>query len=436
MNTEIDHDAGAQMHGWARDLFPIARSITGSGTVQTLEYLQALMPGLEIRSIESGARVFDWTVPDEWTIRDAYVADESGARIIDFKRHNLHILNYSTPVDEWLSFEELDKHLYSLPDQPDAIPYVTSYYSPRWGFCLTHRQRQDLVPGRYRVVIDSDLKPGRLHYGELLLPGHEQREVLLSTYVCHPSMANNELSGPVVTTALVRWLMGRTDRRYSYRVVFIPETIGSIVYLSRHHEQMKQRTVAGYVLTCIGDDRTYSFIPSRKGDTYADRVARHALKNICPDFKSYSFLDRGSDERQYCSPGIDLPVASVTRSKYGEYPEYHTSLDDLSLVTPAGLAGGLAVYQRMLECIEADCYPRSTVMCEPQLGKRGLYPTLSTRGSGKTVKAMMDLIAYADGQTSLLEIAEIINVPAWDLIPVVGRLSAAGLLDVQLNTPA
>lgn len=431
MNIEIEEEAGVQMHDWARTLFPIARSITGPGTLETLEYLQALMPDLAIRSIESGASAFDWTVPNEWSIRDAYIADSSGTRIVDFKQHNLHVLNYSVPVDEWVSLEELDKHLYSLPEQPDAIPYVTSYYAPRWGFCLTHRQRQNLAPGPYHVVIDSDLKPGLLHYGELLIAGREEREIFLSTYVCHPSMANNELSGPVVITSLARWLMTLPDRRYSYRIVFIPETIGSIVYLSRHHEHMKQRTVAGYVVTCIGDERAYSFIPSRKGSTYADKMALHVLKHVDPNFKRYSFLDRGSDERQYCSPGIDLPVASVTRSKYGDYPEYHTSLDDLSLVTPSGLAGGLAVYKKIIVSIEADCYPKITVLGEPQLGKRGLYPTLSTRGSGKIVKNMMNLIAYADGETSLLDIAETIDVPIWELVPILEKLSEAGLLEIK-----
>lgn len=421
-------EMGLQMHQWATELFPLNRSITGEGTRSTLEYLAKLMPGLKIHSIESGAQVFDWTVPDEWQIRDAYVMDNLGNRVIDFKLNNLHVLNYSISVNEVLTLEELDSHLYSLPDQPDAIPYVTSYYSRRWGFCLTHRQREALLPGRYKVVIDSELKPGLLHYGEVLIPGKEKQEILLSTYVCHPSMANNELSGPVVTTALVRWLMECHDLRYSYRVVFIPETIGSIVYLSLHHEYMKKVTIAGYVLTCIGDERTYSYIPSRKGKTISDRVALHVLNHVYPDFKKYSFLDRGSDERQYCSPGIDLPIASVTRSKYGEFPEYHTSLDNLTFVTAAGLAGGFDVYQKILECIESNCYPKSAVLCEPQLGKRGLYPTLSTKGSGKTVKTMMDLLAYSDGEMSLLEIAETIGAPMWDLIPIVKRLVDTKLL--------
>lgn len=420
--------AGLQMHQWATDLFPLARSITGQGTLSTLEYLAELMPEFKIHSIASGSQVFDWIVPDEWQIRDAYVMDEQGNRIIDFHVNNLHVLNYSIPVNASLTLEELDQHLYSLPDQQDAIPYVTSYYSRRWGFCLSHRQRQALRPGLYKVVIDSELKPGLLNYGEILIPGREQQEILLSTYVCHPSMANNELSGPVVAAALVRWLAACKDLRYSYRIVFIPETIGSIVYLSRHHEHMKNVTIAGYVLTCIGDERTYSYIPSRKENTLSDKAAIHVLKHVYPDFKRYSYLDRGSDERQYCSPGIDLPIASVTRSKYGEFPEYHTSLDDLNLVTAAGLAGGLDVYQKMLQCIESNCYPKASVLCEPQLGKRGLYPTLSTKGSGKSVKMMMDLIAYSDGEMSLLEIAEVINAPIWELTPILERLVSAELL--------
>jgi aminopeptidase-like protein len=305
---------------------------------------------------------------------------------------------------------------------------VTSYYSRRWGFCITQTQRQSLRPGRYRAVIRSELQAGVLNYGELMLSGTTDNEVLLSTYICHPSMANNELSGPVVTAAISTWLKTLRQRKYTYRILFIPETIGSIAYLSLHLDRMKSKTVAGYVITCVGDDRTYSFLPSRAGNSPADQAATHVLRYLAPDYRKYSFLDRGSDERQYCSPGVDIPVASVMRSKYGEFPEYHTSLDDLNLVTPSGLAGSFAVYQRILECLEGNCYPKVAVLCEPQLGKRGLYPTLSTKESAREVRAMLNLISYSDGSLSLLEIAEKISEPMWELLPIVERLCEAGLL--------
>jgi aminopeptidase-like protein len=422
-------DVGLLMHQLASELWPITRSITGPGVRKTLEILKQEIPELCVQSIPSGTKCFDWTIPDEWSITDAFIEDKSGNRIVDFQNNNLHVVGYSIPVDEWLELEELQSHLHSLPDQPDAIPYVTSYYSRRWGFCMTETQRRSLRQARYHAVIRSELKPGVLNYGEVILAGETDKEILLSTYICHPSMANNELSGPVVTAAMTSWLRSLVHRKFTYRIVFIPETIGSIAYLNLHLAQMKSKTVAGYVVTCIGDDRTYSFLPSRTGNSLADRAATHVLGHLAPGYKKYSFLDRGSDERQYCSPGVDLPVASVMRSKYAEYPEYHTSLDDLNLVTASGLGGGFLAYKRILECIEGDCYPRVTVLCEPQLGKRGLYPTLSTKKSGEEVRVMMNLITYSDGRLSLLEIAERIGQPMWELLPIVERLSGLGLLE-------
>jgi len=385
------------------------------------------MPDLNIHEVPTGTKCFDWEVPEEWAITEAYIEGPDGKKIVDFASNNLHVVGYSIPVDQTLSLEELQTKLHSIEHMPDAIPYVTSYYKNDWGFCISDRQRKSLKPGKYRAFVDSEKKPGHMTYGDLLVSGKSKEEVLISTYICHPSMANNELSGPVVATFLAEWI-NSFDTQYSYRFVFVPETIGSIYYISENFHHLKDKVIAGFVLTCIGDDRTYSYLPSRKGNTLADRAAKHALKHIFPEFIEYSFLDRGSDERQYCSPGVDLPVASILRSKYHEYDEYHTSLDNLDFVTPSGLLGGLTALKRSIEAIETNKTYRVTHCCEPQLGKRNLYPNLSKAKSYATIEDRMNLLAYSDGTVDLLEIANLLNRPIWELCSEVNILCDAGLL--------
>ena len=428
VNIEFEH-CGPFMHQLMACLFPICRSITGDGVRETLRILQGLIP-LKVFEVPSGTKVFDWTVPKEWNIRDAYVLDPKGRKIIDFKKNNLHVLGYAVPVDRSLPLSELQEHLHSLEHQPDAVPWVTSVYEERWGFCLAHRERTRLEEGTYRVCIDSELKQGSLTYGELIIPGSSAKEIFISTYICHPSMANNELSGPVVATMLAKWI-AREPRRFTYRIIFIPETIGSIAYLSRNLQAMKRNIVAGFNLTCVGDERAYSYLPSRNGSTLADKVALNTLRSKHPDFKQYSFLDRGSDERQYCSPGVDLPVVSLMRTKYREFPEYHTSLDNLELVTPAGLEGSFALHKDCIDLLERNRVYKTRCLGEPQLGKRGLYPTIATQESYRQVADMLNFITYADGSNDLIDISNIIQVPVHNLYPIIDKLIAADLLDEQ-----
>jgi aminopeptidase-like protein len=401
---------GEQILAFAKRLFPITRSITGEGVRQTLQLIQQEVPGLVLREVPSGTKCFDWTVPQEWQISDAYIEDPSGKRIVDFKNHNLHVVSYSTPVDETLELEELEKHLHSLPNMPTAIPYVTSYYADGWGFCLTHNQREALKPGRYRAVIKSKKFDGVLNYAELILKGASEQEVFLSTYVCHPSMANNEISGPSVVTYIAKWLAS-IDRRYTYRIIFIPETIGSICYLSQNLPAMKARTIAGFNISCVGDDRTYSIIESRKADTLADRASRHVLRHLRATTTVFSHLARASDERQYCSPGVDLPVVGLNRTKYKSFPEYHTSLDDFNVVSASGLRGGYQFVKACIEVLEGNRRYVATQLCEPQLGRRGLYPLLGGGETGAYIDDMMNVYTYCDGSTDLLEVSERCEIP-------------------------
>ena len=420
---------GTEIHSFARQLWPINRSLTGAGVRETLGHIKKRLPDLSVVSVQSGTKVFDWVVPKEWHVKDAYITTPSGARICDFSKNNLHLVGYSIPYRGKISLEELQGHLHSLPTQPNAIPYVTSYYKSRWGFCITQEQRDLLEEGVYEIVIDSRLFFGELNYGELVIPGKTEEEIFLSTYVCHPSMANNELSGPTVLTYLGEWLSGLPDLKYTYRIVFAPETIGSITYLSKNYQHLKANVVAGFNVSCVGDDRSYSYLPSRNGGTISDRVAQHVLKWIDPNYKKYSWLDRGSDERQYCAPGIDLPIASIMRSKYGEYPEYHTSLDNLEeVVTPSGLNGGYQAIQKALELLERNIRYTVNVLCEPQMGKRGLYPTLSTKSIDEDVTIMMNFLSLCDGRNSMLDIAEKLGVPSWNLYSLANKLLSQKLI--------
>ena len=414
---------GYKIYNLASELWGINRSITGEGVRQTLEYIKKYLPGLNIESISSGTKVFDWVVPQEWRVNQAHIITPQGNKICDFFVNNLHLMGYSKPFHGKMKLEELQKYLYSLPEQPNAIPYITSYYEERWGFCLSQEQRDSLSDGVYEVVLDSELFSGSLNYGELILQGESNKEVLISTYICHPSMANNELSGPTVATYLAKWSSEISTRYYTYRFIFIPETIGSISYLSKNYKNMKKNVIAGFNVSCVGDERSYSYVPSRNGKTISDQVAKHVLKWIDPNYISYSWLDRGSDERQYCAPGIDLPIASILRTKYGKYPEYHTSLDVLDkVVTPKGLDGGYWALRRALEILEKNRNYKVNILCEPQMGRRGLYSTLSSKKTDSEARLMMNFISFCDGEHSLLDIAEKINVPAWHLYEMIDQL--------------
>lgn len=425
---------GEQMYAWATHLFPFNRSLTGDGVRQTLNYIKDQLPNLEVLEVASGTSAFDWVVPKEWRIREGWIADSTGTKLIDFATNNLHIMGYSIAVNRLLSRSELEPYLHSLPDQPDAIPYVTSYYKESFGFCLSQSQRDSLGEGPFHIYIDSELFDGSLTYGELVVPGNSTEEILFSTYICHPSLGNNELSGPVVSMALAQHIQSLPSRRYTYRFLFTVETIGSILYISKHLERMLRYLKGGWVLTCMGDERTYSYVPTRNGETITDVISRRVLKDLETEFIEYSWLDRGSDERQYNAPGIDLPIASLMRSKYGEYPEYHTSLDNLDLITSAGLAGSLEMFKMAVNILESNGYWKIKVLCEPQLGKRDLYPNTSTKASGALVRNQMNVISYLDGELDLLQIADKCKISYVEVQAIIEKLKSAGLVE-ELGGP-
>lgn len=420
----------AELEAYFDRLWPICRSITGNGLRESLQIVNELAP-LTVTEVPSGSQVFDWTVPDEWNIREAYLLGPDGKKVCDVKVNNLHVVNYSVPVSQELSYEELLPHLFYIEDMPDAIPYMTSYYKRSWGFCITYSQFLTLPKtGTYKAVIDTTLAPGSLSYGEAVLKGSSDKEVLFSTYLCHPSMANNELSGPLVQAFLYRKIAALPNRKFTYRFLFAPETVGVIAYLHQQGMHLKDKLAAGYVLTCCGDAGQFHYKRSRRNNTFADTVAQHVLKFEGVPYETLGFAIGGSDERQYCSPGFDLPVGSLMRTPYQKYKEYHTSLDNKEFISFAALEETVEMYFKIVKALELNTAFKSlNPFCEPQLGKRNLY--LDKGGKVTRTPALtrrLHLLAYSDSYTPLNEIAERLNVSLLEFEDTVAELVQAGLI--------
>jgi aminopeptidase-like protein len=410
VNTSYTTEAGCgeEMSALIGDLYSICRSITGNGVRATLRELQRILP-LSIVEVESGTRVFDWTVPNEWNITDAWIADASGQRIVDFRKSNLHVVSYSVPVHARMTLLELRSHLHTLPEQPDLIPYRTSYYKADWGFCLPHRVLEQMTDGDYEVCIDSTLRPGSLTYGELVLPGSTTDEILISTHVCHPSLANDNLSGIAVSAFLARQLASQ-ERHHTFRFLFIPGTIGSITWLALHQDHI-QSIRQGLVLSCLGDRGHVSYKRSRRRTALIDRAASHVLAQHGPHTID-DFVPYGYDERQYCSPGIDLPVGCLTRTPNGKYAQYHTSDDNLDFISAASLNDSLATLLEIIEVLEHNrTYVTMNPMCEPQLGRRGLYKNTGGSSPKEFEMSLLWVLNFSDGTHSLLDIAERASLP-------------------------
>lgn len=419
-------DLGQAMHQLMAELFPICRSITGNGVRETLKIIQNHIP-LEIHEVSTGTEVFDWTVPKEWNIRDAYIKDPNGNKIIDFQQCNLHVVNYSAPIHQTISLEELKPHLFTVPESPEWIPYRTSYYKETWGFCLSHNQFLQLQPGNYEVCIDSTLSDGHLTYGEYYLPGETKDEILISCHICHPSLADDNLSGIAVATFLAKYLPS-ISRRYSYRFLFVPGTIGSITWLCLNESKVSN-IKHGWVLTCVGDAGKPTYKRSRRADADVDRAFVHVLKHAGVDYEVIDFFPYGYDERQYCSPGFNLAVGCYMRSQHGLFPEYHTSADNLDFVRPEYLKDSLEKCQAVVQILEGNqIYVNQNPKCEPRLGKRGLYRGIGgEKDGGINEMALLWILNLADGSHTLLDIADRAQMPF-----AVVRRAADALLQTDL----
>lgn len=427
MDAVDDTGRAARMRSTMETLYPICRSITGDGVRQTLDVIGEALPGLERRAVASGTAAYDWTVNDEWNVRDAWIADPTGRRVVDFRENNLHLVSYSVPVRARMSLEELRPHLHTLPEHPDWIPYRTTYYSRTWGFCLTQRQLEAMGEGPFDVVVDTTLEPGELTYGELVIPGETDDEILFTTHVCHPSIANDNLSGIVVAIELARALGALPRRRYSYRFVFAPGTIGSITWLSRNR-RLLDHIRHGLVLTGLGGPGPLVYKRTRRGDRTIDRAATHVVTRRGGEVRDYS--PYGYDERQFNAIGFDLPVGRLSRTPHGEYPEYHTSADDLGFVRDEELLEAYAALLQVVEVLEHDAaYVNLSPHGEPQLGKRGLYPTTGGKSASDAVMAMLWTLGYSDGRATLLDIADRADLDFAQVCRAAADLTRAGLLE-------
>jgi aminopeptidase-like protein len=419
--------AGIAMHELMAELYPVCRSITGQGVRTTLERIGKEIP-LESREVQTGTQVLDWTIPKEWNIRDAYVKDSSGRRVIDFNTSNLHVLNYSVPIDQHMSLDELRPLLFSDPDHPDWIPYRTSYYEERWGFCIEHNRLVELKDGTYEVRIDSTLEDGSLTFGECFIPGSSDREILISTHVCHPSMCNDNLSGVVVATYLARQLL-EIQSHYSYRFLFVPGTIGSITWLSLN-EDILHRISAGLVLACLGDAGPPTYKRSRRSDAEIDRAAAEVFHGLGHGDRIENFVPYGYDERQYCSPGFNLPVGCLTRTPFERFPEYHTSGDNLEFVRPEALGDSLELILRVFEVLENNrTYINLSPRGEPRLGARGLYRDVGGAPAPWDQLALLWVLNLSDGDHSLLDVAERSGIAFESIATAADALVQAGLLE-------
>ncbi|HUF74575.1 MAG TPA: DUF4910 domain-containing protein [Gammaproteobacteria bacterium] len=419
---------GAAMYSLIEKLYPICRSITGAGLSETLDIIGDEI-ALQRSAVPTGTRVLDWTVPKQWDIRDAWIKDRNGRRVVDFQTSNLHVVSYSVPVRTRVSRVELDRHLFSLPDHPDWIPYRTSYYNETWGFCLSHRARQAMTDDSYEVCIDSSLTDGVLEYAEHVVPGDSEEEVLISCHICHPSLCNDNLSGISLAVQLARHLAAAPRRRWSYRFLFIPGTIGSITWLARNREATG-RIRNGLVLTCVGDPGGFTYKRSRRGNAEIDRAFEHVLAHLDATSAIQDFFPYGYDERQFCSPGFNLPVGCVMRSPHGEFPEYHTSADDLGFVRPESLQESLNVCIDVFEVLEHNAiYTNREPFGEPQLGRRGLYDVIG--GDSRSAERQLDMLwvlNLCDGEHTLLDIATRAGIPFARVLGIARVLAAKDLL--------